>query len=249
MSTGHRPAWVELDGTHNVRDLGGLRAVDGRRVRPGVLLRGDHLEDLTPAAAALLRARTGLRLVVDLRSPSEHPRVGRWAEGLDGEVEHLGLPMVDLTRATDAVGELTGEARIVAFYRLMLDAAAPSLATLLQRVATEHTPALVHCAAGKDRTGIAVAVLLRAGGVRDVDILADYAATGERLPRIRTALAARPGGHYRTPVEPADGTPLATAPLRAVLDALDEAGGTARYLHRHGVRAETVDRWQELLLV
>lgn len=250
MTAPHRAAWLDLDGTHNIRDVGGLRTVDGGRIRSEVLLRGDHLENLTDDAARLLRVRTGLRLVVDLRSPQEKPLRGRWTEGPAGTgVEHLALPMVDLTRTADSVRALRGDERTAAVYRTMLDAAGATLARILTEVTAtaERRPVLVHCAAGKDRTGIAVAVLLRAVGTRDADILADYAATGERLPRIRAAIAARAGHRYETPEGVATIEPLPVAPMQGVLDALDAAGGTTAFLAGHGVAPDTVAHWRGLL--
>jgi protein tyrosine/serine phosphatase len=247
----HRPGWLDLDGTHNVRDVGGLRTSDGRRVRSRVLLRGDHLENLTPSAAARLRAQTGLRLVVDLRSAWEAPRRGGWADGPEGVgIDHLSLPLSDLTQATEAVRELTGVERLTALYRLMLDASGPALGAVLRRVTTDDhaVPFLVHCAAGKDRTGIMVAVLLRAAGVEPAEILADYAVTGERLPRIRAALMARTESTYRFPDDEPVAEPLPTAPLQAVLDALETAGGAEAFLAERGVSEGKIARWRALLL-
>jgi protein-tyrosine phosphatase len=246
----HRPGWLDLDGTHNVRDVRGLRTADGRRVRPNVLLRGDHLENLTAASAATLRERTGLRLVVDLRSPWEAPRRGDWADGPEGaRVDHLSLPLADLTQSRAAVAELEGVERLVVLYRLMLDAAGPTLSTLLRRVTDDDAvPFLVHCAAGKDRTGITVAVLLLAAGVEPGEILADYAVTGERLPRIRAALKARPESTYRFPTEEPVAEPLPTAPLEAVFESLDDVGGVEAFLAAHRVTADLLARWRDLLL-
>jgi protein tyrosine/serine phosphatase len=247
----HRPEWLDLDGAHNVRDVGGLRTSDGRRVRPRVLLRGDHLEGLTPAAAGRLRARTGLRLVVDLRSPWEAPGRGSWADGPEGVgIDHLDLPLGDLTQSREAVRELEGVERLTVLYRLMLEAAGPTLGAIVRRVTTDEraVPFLVHCAAGKDRTGITVAVLLLAAGVEPAQVLADYAVTGERLPRIRAALRARKAATYRFPDDEPVAEPLPTAPLEAVLAALEAAGGVEAFLAHHGVTAPLLARWRDLLL-
>jgi protein-tyrosine phosphatase len=240
------PLWLELDGAHNVRDVGGLRA-GARTVRSGVLLRGDHLEDLSSAAAAQLCDVTGLRAVVDLRAVEEGPQPGGWMDGRP--VERLHLPLVDLTRITaDApLQRPDGELDFTAAYGRMLAGAGPALVEILRfAIAPRHVPVLVHCAAGKDRTGITVAVLLAAAGVDEDDIAADYAATGLRLARVRRALLAR-GGYANLPI-PAESAPLDEAPIRAVLGALRAEGGSAQYLRRHGATDDELARWRELVL-
>ena len=94
----HAPQWLELAGAHNVRDLAGLPAADGRRVRPGVLLRGDHLDDVTDADLAVLRDAVGLRAVVDLRTDREAPEPRPWIESLGVARLHLPLEGVRMHR-------------------------------------------------------------------------------------------------------------------------------------------------------
>ena len=241
------PLWLELDGAHNVRDVGGLRA-GARTVRSGVLLRGDHLEDLSTAAAAQLCDSTGLRAVVDLRAREEGPEPGGWMAGR--EVERLHLPLVDLTRIREEAAPLQrpdGEIDFTAAYGRMLAGAGPALVEILRFVVgAQRVPVLVHCAAGKDRTGITVAVLLDAVGVDEDDIAADYAATGLRLIRIRRALLAR--GGYQNLSIPDQALPLDDAPIRAVLNAMREEGGSAAYLRKHGATDDELARWRDLIL-
>jgi protein-tyrosine phosphatase len=240
------PLWLELDGAHNVRDVGGLRA-GVRTVRSGVLLRGDHLEDLSTAAAAQLCDVTGLRAVVDLRAVEEGPEPGGWMTGR--VVDRLHLPLVDLTRvnADAPLQRPDGEIDYTAAYGRMLAGAGPALVEILRFVLEpERVPVLVHCAAGKDRTGITVAVLLDAAGVDEDDIAADYAATGLRLIRIRRALLVR-GGYQNLPI-PDEPVRLDEAPIRAVLGALRDEGGSAEYLRRHGTTDDELARWRELIL-
>ena len=240
------PRWLDLDGAHNVRDVGGLRAGD-RTVRSGVLLRGDHLEDLSPAAAEHLCERTGLRAVVDLRAVEEGPEPGAWMAGRP--VERLHLPLVDLTRvgADAPLQRADGGLDFTAAYGRMLAGAGPALVAILRfAVAPGRVPLLVHCAAGKDRTGIAVALLLAAAGVDEDDIADDYAATGLRMGRVRRAMLAR-GGYADVPV-PVASPPLDPAPIRAVLGAVDADGGSAAHLVRHGATDAELTRWRALLL-
>ena len=235
--------WLDLDGAHNVRDVGGLRA-GARTVRPGVLLRGDHLEDLSAAAADRLCDVTGLRAVVDLRAVEEGPQPGGWLAGR--AVQRLHLPLVDLTRVgPDApLQRADGVIDFTASYGRMLAGCGPAVVEILRfALGPGRVPVLVHCAAGKDRTGIAVAVLLAAAGVDEDDIAADYAATGLRIARVRRAMQAR-GGYTDLPI-PSSAAPLDEAPIRAVLGAL---GGAAPYLRRHGATDAELARWRALLL-
>jgi protein tyrosine/serine phosphatase len=242
----YQTQWIDLDGAHNVRDVGGLRAGD-RTVRPRVLLRGDHLDDLSPAAADRLCDEIGLRAVVDLRAHWEEPQAGAWAEGRG--IDRLHLPLIDMTRVDAARHPHADDReRSVAVYERMLLRAAPALVDILRFVTTgPRTPVLVHCAAGKDRTGITVAVLLAAAGVAYDDIVADYVVTGERLARIRANLSRRPIYQYLSepPPEPA---PLLADPIQAVLASLDEFGGSLAFLREHGAPDEALSAWPEILL-
>src|SRR5580692_11511369 len=101
-----RVTWLELDGAVNVRDLGGLPAGDGRQVVPGRLLRGDDLNDLSPADVTLLVGQLGLTTVIDLRSPGEVRARGPGPltrGGLVRHRQHSLLPELGLTPAADAM--------------------------------------------------------------------------------------------------------------------------------------------------
>jgi protein-tyrosine phosphatase len=164
-------------------------------------------------------------------------------------VERLHLPLVDLTRvgADAPLQRPDGGIDFTAAYGRMLAGAGPALVEVLRFViAPRRVPVLVHCAAGKDRTGIAVALLLAAAGVDEDDIAADYAATGLRIGRVRRAVLAR-GGYPDIPI-PTDPPPLDEAPIRAVLAAVRADGGSAQYLRRHGATDAELARWRELIL-
>ena len=246
-SPAHAPNWIELVGAHNVRDVGGLPAGD-RRVRRGVLLRGDHLDALTDGDLAVLRDVVALRGLVDLRTHREAPAAQEWVGALG--VSRLHLPLVDLTGTTDMrklQEEFGGD--MGGIYGRMLSAAAPGLVRVLEFVVRrEHLPVLVHCAAGKDRTGIAVAVLLAAAGVEESAIVEDYVATASRLDRVRASLAAHPAyRHVRPETTAAESAPASA--ITAVLDAVRAVdGGVAGFLVREGAREDDVLAWRDLLL-
>ncbi|MCW2666835.1 MAG: protein tyrosine/serine phosphatase [Frankiales bacterium] len=242
----HAPEWIELAGAHNVRDLGGLPA-GGRRVRRGVLLRGDHLDDLTGADLVVVRDGIGLRALVDLRSADELDEPREWVSAYG--IARLHLPLIDLTGFATRTAAQVRPDELPAVYADMLEEAAPGVAAVLRFLLEDgHTPALVHCAAGKDRTGITVAVLLAAAGVDEPAIVADYVATGERLDRIHASLARR--AIYRDMVRP--GAPTAGvvgSAIEGVLAALRAfPGGPQGFLEAHGAPPGAVQAWRDLLL-
>ncbi|WP_163550632.1 tyrosine-protein phosphatase [Candidatus Frankia nodulisporulans] len=254
------PGWVDLVGAHNVRDLGGLPAAGGT-VRRRVLLRGDNLDALTAEDIAVLGEDVALRGVVDLRAPFESPRAAEWFPRLG--ITWLHEPLADLTALSNAdalADQVRGD--YSAMYALMLDNAGPGLARILAfLVDGGHTPTLLHCAAGKDRTGITVAVLLSVAGVERSAIIADYLATGERLDRVRAALARNPAYQHLMRRAAASGTdsgadspprtPFKIDPraIHGVLDVVEAAeGGVAGFLRSHGATAEQISGWQQLII-
>lgn len=174
-------ATVRLEGAPNFRDLGGLPTEDGRRVKHRHLFRSDSLARLTEADLAIVRDLE-IRLLVDLRTEAERVRdPDRWPSGL--EAEFLNLSSSD--RGGDFRRILTEDPSpagvrraITANYRAKPRQFASLLPTLFERlVDPDRLPVIIHCHAGKDRTGFVVALLLAALGVRREAIRDDYALT------------------------------------------------------------------------
>jgi protein-tyrosine phosphatase len=181
--------WLALDGAVNVRDLGGLPLAGGGATRPDVLVRADNLQDLSGRDVDALEQR-GIGLVVDLRTAVEvelegpGPLVGRM------EIRHRSLHP-EIGRNTDAGvvpyrrgGGDPDEEPMVRAYIGYLHDRPDSILAALEDIAGSPAGTIVHCAAGKDRTGTVVALALSAAGVERDAIVADYAATGERLSPI-----------------------------------------------------------------
>src|SRR5690606_2871519 len=176
------PAPVALQGTPNFRDLGGLLTADGRQLRHGRLFRTEGPAYLAAADIAQLR-NIGLRLVCDLRSDNEREHEpNTWCGDCD-----LHLLNLDVSADLRAHGNEAWEAlktdpspagarnAMLYNYRAMAHGMAPHLRTLFQRmIAHGEIPALIHCTAGKDRTGFAIAVILHTLGVPRETIYADY---------------------------------------------------------------------------
>ena len=227
---------LPLDGARNLRDLGGYRTRDGRLVRRGVLYRSDRLTELTDADLDRL-AGLGIRTVIDLRYDAEvveHP------SRLWSTVErHEHVPMAGalakersfLDRVFD--GELDGitDDDIAQSYLDMLDQHSADFAQVI-RIITGGCPALFHCTAGKDRTGLVSMFVLSVLGAGDDVILDDFELSNRhraepRIAELRPVFAAR--GLDVEAFRPALSAPRPA--LAAAMRWLDqEVGGPERYL-------------------
>jgi len=186
---------LPLEGAQNFRDVGGYPTRDGRRVRWGRVFRSDSLAALSEADLRYLE-RIGLRLACDLRGDAEveeapsrladHPPVVYWRQPLgDAAVQPSEW------RRRFETGELDGidASWLVRSYRGMMDRCAEEIGAVFRRLACEDgLPAVLHCTAGKDRTGLIAALLLLGLGVPRGLVLEDYALTGHYTgDRIRAA--------------------------------------------------------------
>ncbi len=183
--------FLGLVGAGNARDLGGLPTADGRWIARGRLLRSDLLVSLCAEDERVLLGQLGLRSVIDLRTTDEvsaHP--GPWQQaGID--VLRARLPLDPAFVARDAAG-------MVGLYLSFLEPPAPAmLAALKALIDVERHPVLIHCAAGKDRTGVLCALALELLGVSRVVIGADFALTHARMARVIKRLEAEAGRRRR----------------------------------------------------
>lgn len=198
---------IPLEGAVNARDLAGLPLPGGGQVAPRVLLRSDNLQDLTPADIEILVGGHGLRTVIDLRTEyelqSEGP--GPLHEEPRVRIEHHSLypatgggTDLDLEPGTirpwgDSAGSRhPDESPTVRAYMGYLARRPDSIAASLRAIAHSDGATLVHCAAGKDRTGTVVALALAVAGATHEDIDADYVQTGDNIEAIVARLAASP---------------------------------------------------------
>ena len=225
---------VPLDGTQNFRDLGGYETAGGGRVRWGRVFRSDSLAELSDADVGRL-ARLGLRLVCDFRGDAEVTEEPNRLAGRPG-VAYWNQPLGDRSvqpaewRRRFESGDFAGvdASWLTRSYRGMIDDCAAELGAVLRRLAHERgLPAVLHCTAGKDRTGVASALLLLLLGVSRELVLEDYALTGRYTEgRIRSAERFFAGrGIDPTHVRGLLGSEPAT--LAGALDHLDAAHGGA----------------------
>jgi protein-tyrosine phosphatase len=256
-------AWIELDGAVNVRDVGGLPTEDGRRVVAGRLLRGDNLQDLSPADVRLLVTSIGLTTVVDLRSPQEIEAEGPGPLTQVDSVRHARHSVLpEIGKATDvaaaalattrrdgAVSRYPDDLRCGSYLGYLEDRPDQVVAAL-RSIATAQGAALVHCAAGKDRTGVVVALALRVAGVERDAVVADYAASAERIGAILDRLRASPtyAGDVNSRPSTDDDSPRAET-MAAFLEQVDARhGGVLRWLSGHGFGADEVSLLRAKLL-
>ena len=270
-------SWIDLEGAVNVRDVGGLPTIDGRTTRPGVLLRADNLQDLTPGDVSRLVDELHVQTVVDLRSTGEVHLAGPGplkAVGLahhhlslipewDGEPDE-----VEVERALDATvheseGALADERAVPGslpqlpnrpevkdptdlgdHYLGYVRDAPQGVAQALKVLADPDSgPTLVHCAAGKDRTGVVVALALSLAGVTREAVVADYVRSAERADRILARLVSTQAyGPGLAGVAVRDITPVASS-MEEFLDAVDrDYGGPHGLAMSLGVSEEEVAR-------
>ncbi len=190
-------AWIDLEGAVNVRDVGGLPTGDGGQTAYGRLLRSENLQELSPADVRKLVGEIGVTTVVDLRTTAEVELEGPGPLDAVPGVRHAYHPVLpELGSRTDAVAEallVSKAARdrsrfpddvMCGHYLGYLEERPEEVTGALRSIATSPGAAIVHCAAGKDRTGVIVALALTVAGVMPEAIVADYMATGERIDAI-----------------------------------------------------------------
>ncbi|MEW2294622.1 tyrosine-protein phosphatase [Streptomyces sp. NPDC006743] len=254
----------ELTGVRNFRDVGGLPTVDGRRVRHGVLFRSGHLAHATAEDTAFL-ASLGLHTVFDFRNAADKKLEGPDVE-LPG-VRNVSLPLSDpadgaefwkmvrdgdLDQLRAILDDGKGAARMTASYRTLVTRRTAEHSQVLHALAEDSLPALMHCAAGKDRAGLSIAVTLLALGVEREAITADYLESNARHRRYKVHRSGSSASAYSPEVMELL-SPLFEARaeyLTAALETIEETwGGVDAYLER-GLRLApgTRQRLRERLL-
>ncbi|MES4893326.1 tyrosine-protein phosphatase [Streptomyces sp. NPDC096012] len=254
----------ELAGVRNFRDVGGLPTVDGRRVRHGVLFRSGHLAHATAEDAAFLSS-LGLHTIFDFRNAADQRLEGPDVE-LPG-VRNVNLPLSDpadgaefwkmvrdgdLDQLRAILDDGKAAARMTASYRMIVKQRTAEHSRVLRALAEDSVPALMHCAAGKDRAGISIAVTLLAVGVEREAIVADYLESNAKHRRYKV----RRNGSAETAYTPEVMdllSPLFDARaeyLEAAFESIEQTwGGFDTYLEQGlDLSPETRERLRERLL-
>ena len=268
MTSTRTDRWLHLDGTTNTRDLGGLPTVDGGQTAFGRILRSDNLQTLSEADVRTLVQEVGLTEVVDLRTTAEILMEGRsplrdvdavthrhftllpergmrtdvFAAEEDDEAVRANLPAdwaESILPRQVATGDEGEPPAVRSYLGYLTDGTENVLAALRSLAHGGPGAAVVHCAAGKDRTGMVVALSLAVAGVEPAAIIADYAQTAEVIDALVAKLAASPTyAEDMTSRDVASHTPRA-ASMRRVLELLDERwGGPIGWLEANGFDAD-----------
>ncbi|WP_419912614.1 tyrosine-protein phosphatase [Candidatus Poriferisodalis sp.] len=261
-----RDAVITLEGANNCRDIGGYPAGGGRHVRMGALFRSDRLSALSLDDLEELGSR-GIRTVVDFRAGPEieRDRSRLWP----GVTSHISLPVGDTVDGDISMVDQIFEGRLrsvseddmAGLYLQMIGSYGERFAQLVAIAAdVDHLPMLFHCTAGKDRSGIASALLLEALGVARETVLDDYCLSNELRSHQRIKELAPEFARINIDID--DVRAILSAPrgvMSAVLAEIDDrfgrlsngsaATGVEGYLLAHGLDPASLEMLRANLLI
>jgi protein-tyrosine phosphatase len=238
---------LSWEGVLNARDLGGYPTADGRQTRWGAVVRSDNLAALTPAGRQAL-VRYGVRSIVDLRLPEEVAgRPNPFAEPDTHGVGYANLSFIDPAASPPPEA---GTGTLADGYKRMLDHFGQAVAAVMAAIANApEGGVLVHCAAGKDRTGLISALLLGLVRVAPQTIAEDYALTAECLrPRDQEWLESGPGERVEREELLARFAPTVEVMLEVLHHLAERYGGVEAYLLQVGVAPDDLARLRARLL-
>ncbi|MEO5981532.1 MAG: tyrosine-protein phosphatase [Pedococcus sp.] len=252
--------WIDLDGVVNMRDVGGLPTTDGGTVAMRRLLRSDNLQDLTEADVKHLLEVVGVSDIVDLRSNVEVHIEGpaplqvrglathhRYSLFRDDEREITAEDALVLPWSKENQKDADARPRLdddywASHYLGYLANRPDSVLGALEAIAQAPGATIVHCAAGKDRTGTVVGLALSVAGVSDDDVVADYLATGERIEQIVGRLMTRPAYGEVLKDQPMDHHRPKPETMTRILAVLTERhGGAGGWLTDQGWSSDQVE--------
>ncbi len=257
----HAIRWLDLDGVLNMRDVGGMPTVDGGQISPGRLIRSDSLQHLSAASVRRLVEDLGVTDVVDLRT---HVELAREGEGpVHGEprirIRHFTLYADDTAEGGVPAGErelpwrrtpapdapavvspaVDHDAHWSGHYLGYLAARPDNVVAALRAVAEAPGAVVVHCAAGKDRTGTVTALALTVVGAQREAVLDDFARSAERVPLLLERLKANPAYASDMRMKTVTEQSPRAETMALLLDTLDRSyGGPLGWLAAHGWTGE-----------
>lgn len=251
MSTVNEQREIILEGAYNMRDLGHLETSDGYQLKPGKLFRADALHNLTDTDLELI-GRLGIESVIDLRSDNEIEKTGP-ARMTEQGARYLHMPVMggDPAKAyssirPDSLGKV---------YTLLAERSADKFVGVIEALSTRgNQPAVFHCAAGKDRTGITAALLYSMLNVEREAIIADYVITDGNMMRMREQLLAdRPElaeAHAAEAAKyPSDFLRAEDSTIRTFLGELDEQfGSPVEWLLKSGLQESSIENLRQEML-
>lgn len=229
---------LALEGSHNIRDIGGYQTLDGRYTRWKTILRADSLSHL-PHVSQQALLNYGIQTIIDLRSPSEvakSPNVFSNSKNIN----YFSLPLV---RDKNESVILEQPQTLVERYCLILEYCQKEIKLILETIATTDTiPVLINCTAGKDRTGLIIALLLGIANVAESTIVEDYALSAKYLDSVleKLRLQARQSGYHMQNVER-----MLECQHNTMIDTINylqaKYGGIVDYLSSIGITSEVIN--------
>jgi protein-tyrosine phosphatase len=235
------------DACYNVRDLGGLPTVDGGQTRWQAVIRTDLLNRLTEQGRRAL-LDYGVRTIIDLRGIKEvadEPSPFTLTTGATEQLTYLHLPLEKQYPHVSAL--ISKAANRAEVYCITLDHYSDAMAEVMRAIGQARPGGVViHCHAGKDRTGIIAALLLSLAGVSAAAIAADYAESQIRLWPLYEKLVAAAGGEDKVGFWL---KPTATAEMMHIMLAHLDAkyGGVRNYLTAAGLSSTELEQLQQRL--
>jgi protein-tyrosine phosphatase len=252
-----QPDWIDLDGTANTRDVGGLPTTDGRGTISRRLIRSDNLQDLSTGDVRRLIEDYGVRTVADLRAGIEVKAGGPGPMTREPLVAVTYLSLFPESRFPERDGRTASTEADVGspdkapdvppwewrpstgrgfsgLYLSFLAERPDSVLAALRMIAHGEGATVVHCTAGKDRTGTVVALALADAGVERSAIVADYAASADRFDELMRRLAASIDSPELSIAAAVKHRPKAVTMERFLDGLAEEAGGVGPWLSAHG---------------
>ena len=231
---------IALEGCLNLRDLGGYTTTEGKQTKWRTMLRSDSLHRL-PESSQQQLVTYGIKTIVDLRSPFE---IATETYPLSQKLplRYVNLPLIEENHKN--IIESIKHQTLLKLNCFFLEERALALKKILETIATQQTPIIIHCAVGKDRTGIIAALLLAIAGVSIKTIAEDYHLSDRYLEpfytNIRSQAAEEGFAHL-----------LESAP-QTIIDTfanLDRRyGGVNNYLTNIGLELSVRDRLKTMLV-
>jgi len=236
---------IPLEGAVNFRDLGGYPTTGGRTVKWRRLFRSDSLSALTDSDVETVTGSLSITAVIDLRSSGAVLDDGRGLLALSG-IGYYNFGFLERRGLAPPTSGEDSEVRLSAIYQWILHNAGTLMAQAFTTLAQDvNQPAVFHCSAGKDRTGVLGATILGVLGVSRDDIVSDFLLTNDVIDGILARIRKMPGFEHSTQ----EGIIAPKPAIERFLDVTkSEFGGSEAYLRHHGVQQSTIDNFRESML-
>ena len=245
MNIGEPQRFIPLEGCFNFRDLGGYKTQDNRTVKYRTLFRADNPQFLTEADAAYVASDLGVAVVIDLRNPEDALESERWPQP-SSPVRYANVPFLEGWDMTPpGLGEDPIERLAAAYQWTITNSGARIVEALTVLAQSSNSPAMFHCTAGKDRTGILSAMVLSLLGVDEQQIFEDFYLTNQIIDTLGERLRSRPGNEHRSPRS----FEVPSGLIEQVLGGIRDAhGGVEGYVRANGISDATIDQLKQRLL-